>query len=116
MAAIPRALLFPNGLPESAIDFMDSQEIATGILSLTAPSVVGSNTIERREIARRVNEYTAALVAKRPHRFGNFATTPLPDIDSALRELEYALDTLRADGDADGILVVASNGRAGAVS
>jgi predicted TIM-barrel fold metal-dependent hydrolase len=115
MAAIPRALLFPNGLPESAIDFMDSQEIATGILSLTAPSVVGSNTIER-EIARRVNEYTAALVAKRPHRFGNFATTPLPDIDSALRELEYALDTLRADGDADGIRVVASNGRAGAVS
>jgi 6-methylsalicylate decarboxylase len=94
---------------------MDSQEIATGILSLTAPSVVGSNTIER-EIARCVNEYTAALVAKRPHRFGNFATTPLPDIDSALRELEYALDTLRADGDADGILVVASNGRAGAVS
>jgi 6-methylsalicylate decarboxylase len=50
------------------------------------------------EMARRVNEYTADLAAKRPDRFGNFATLPLPDVDGALSELEYALDTLRADG------------------
>jgi 6-methylsalicylate decarboxylase len=49
-------------------------------------------------MARRVNEYTADLVAKRPDRFGNFATLPLPDVDGALSELEYALETLRADG------------------
>jgi aminocarboxymuconate-semialdehyde decarboxylase len=49
-------------------------------------------------MARRVNEYTADLVAKRPDRFGNFATLPVPDVDGALRELEHALDTLRADG------------------
>ena len=77
---------------------MDSQAIATGILSLTAPSVVRWDKSERREMARRVNEYTADLVAKRPDRFGNFATLPVPDVDGALRELEHALDTLRADG------------------
>jgi len=49
-------------------------------------------------MARRVNEYTTDLVADRPDRFGHFATLPLPDIDSALLELEYAFDTLRADG------------------
>jgi 6-methylsalicylate decarboxylase len=90
--------VLPLWTPESAIQFMDSQEIATGILSLTAPGIVGWEMKQRREMARRVNEYTADLVVKRPDRFGNFATVPLPDLDGALVEIEYALDTLRADG------------------
>ena len=94
----PSGTAIPQWSPESAIDFMDSQAIATGILSLTAPSVVGWDKSERREMARRVNEYTADLVAKRPDRFGNFATLPVPDVDGAHRELEHALDTLGADG------------------
>jgi 6-methylsalicylate decarboxylase len=94
----PSGTVIPQWSPERAIDFMDSQEVATGILSLTAPSVVGWDQSERREMARRVNEYTADLVAKRPDRFGHFATLPVPDVDGALRELEHALDTLRADG------------------
>jgi predicted TIM-barrel fold metal-dependent hydrolase len=94
----PSGTVIPQWSPQSAIDMMDSQEIATGILSLTAPGVARWHKMERREMARRVNEYTADLVAKRPDRFGNFATLPLPDVDGAVRELEYALDTLRADG------------------
>jgi 6-methylsalicylate decarboxylase len=90
----PSGMVVPQWSPESAIAFMDSQLIATGILSLTAPSVVRWDKSERREMARRVNEYTADLVAKRPDRFGNFATLPVPDVDGALRELEHALDTL----------------------
>lgn len=94
----PSGTVIPQWSPARAIDFMDSQEVATGILSLTAPSVVGWDKSERREMARRVNEYTADLVVKRPDRFGNFATLPLPDVDGALRELEHGLDTLRVDG------------------
>ena len=94
----PAGTVIPPWSAESAIDSMDSQEIATGILSLAAPSVIRWNKNERRKMARRVNEYTADLVAKQPDRFGNFATLPLPDVDGALRELEHALDTLRADG------------------
>jgi len=94
----PSGTVVPQWSPESAIGFMDSQEIATGILSLTAPSVANWYKSQRREMARRVNEYTADLVAKRPDRFGNFATLPLPDVEGSLRELEYALDTLAADG------------------
>ena len=94
----PSGTVVPEWSPESALRFMDSQQIATGILSLTAPSVVGWYKKQRREMTRHVNEYTADLVARWPSRFGNFATLPLPDVDGALLELEYALDTLHADG------------------
>jgi len=70
--------VLPLWSPESAIDLMDSQEIAIGILSLTPPGIVGWDKNERRNMARRVNEYSADLVAKRPDRFGDFATVPLP--------------------------------------
>jgi 6-methylsalicylate decarboxylase len=94
----PSGSATPKWSPEIAIDFMDSQHIATGMLSLSTPSVVGWNGSARREMARRVNEFTAELVRKQPNRFGTFATLPLPDVDGALRELEYAMDSLRVDG------------------
>jgi 6-methylsalicylate decarboxylase len=90
--------------PDHAIAFMDSQQIATGILSLTAPGVQGWADQAKLDMARQVNEYTAGLVAKHPTRFGNFATLPLPDIDGTLKTIEYSLDTLKADG-----LVLLSN-------
>jgi 6-methylsalicylate decarboxylase len=76
---------------------MDSQQIATAILSVSTPSVVGWAQSERRQMARRINEYTADLVASRPDRFGSFATLPLPDVGGAVEELGHALDTLQAD-------------------
>src|ERR1700738_3977051 len=88
----------PAWTPENAIDFMDSQGIAMGILSLTAPGVTGWSRAERRDMARRGKEYTASLVAKRPDRFGNFVTLPLPDVEGALAELERAFQDLKADG------------------
>jgi len=94
----PTGSAMPHWTPELAIEFMDSQQIATGILSLTLPSVVGWAETERREMARQVNEYTAGLVVARPERFGNFATLPLPDIGGALEEIDYALETIGADG------------------
>jgi aminocarboxymuconate-semialdehyde decarboxylase len=90
--------VLPKWTPEGAIALMDSLEIATGILSLTAPGIVGWAEKERPVMARRVNEYTADLVTKNPTRFGNFATLPLPDVEQSLIELGFALDTLHADG------------------
>ena len=56
-AGDPSATVIPQWSPESAIEFMDSQEIATAMLSLTSPGIVRWEKVERREMARRVNDY-----------------------------------------------------------
>ncbi|MGU7771894.1 amidohydrolase family protein [Burkholderia sp. MR1-5-21] len=88
----------PVWRPDNARDFMDSLQIQTGVLSLTAPGVQGWSGQAKRDMARKVNEYAAGLVEKWPTRFGHFATLPLPDVDGALAEIGHAFDVLNADG------------------
>jgi predicted TIM-barrel fold metal-dependent hydrolase len=57
-----------------------------------------------RDLARQCNEFLASLRSEHPTRFGGFASLPLPDVEAALEEATYALDTLRLDG-----VVMASN-------
>src|SRR5262245_65888118 len=49
-------------------------------------------------MARTCNEFGAKMVQDFPGRFGLFATLSMLDIDATLKELEYACDTLKADG------------------
>ena len=42
--------------------------------------------------------FGAKLVQDHPGRFGLFAAMPMPDADATLKEIEYAYDTLKADG------------------
>lgn len=94
----PSGWTLPPWTPGDHLKFMDANGIETSVLSLTAPSVAGWPGAARREMARRVNDYTAELVRERPDRFGLFATVPLPDVEGAVAEVGYALDELRADG------------------
>jgi predicted TIM-barrel fold metal-dependent hydrolase len=89
----------PEWSPEQAISFMDDEGIAVAMLSLTAPGIDGWRVGEERTaIARRVNDYGASLVQERPDRFGYLATLALPDVDSALKEIDRAYDQLKIDG------------------
>lgn len=88
----------PEWSPETLLRFMDDEEIAVSILSLTAPGVEGWKGDERIEMTRRVNDYGAELVRANPTRFGYLATLALPDVDAALAEIARAYDELHADG------------------
>ena len=62
------------------------------------PPLWFGNAETARSTARRVNDYCVGLAGKHPGRFGLFGAIPLPDIEGSLREIEYALDVLKADG------------------
>ena len=84
--------------PAKAIEDMDQAGTATALTSITAPGLWFGNKEVARKLARESNDYAAQLIRDHPRRFGMFAALPLPDIDGSLREIEYALDTLKADG------------------
>lgn len=80
------------------LDDMDKAGVATAILSVTTPAVSWAPPEIARRVARESNEWVAKLAGDGGGRFGSFATMPLPDVDGTLREIEYALDTLKAEG------------------
>ncbi len=85
---------------EKLVEDMDRKGIRTGVLSLAStPGVwfdVGPS--EAGRLARTCNEYAAEMMRDHPGRFGLFATLSMLDVDATLKEIEYAFDTLKADG------------------
>ena len=92
----------PTWSADEALRVMDAHEIASAVLSISTPGVHLDPTrtvcTVARDMARRVNEEAASVAQRHPGRFGFFATLTLPDVDGALEEAAYALDTLGASG------------------
>ena len=80
------------------IAFMDSAGIRTAVLTMPAPQPYYGDAEESAECIRRVNEVSARVKQDYPDRFKFCAALPLPNVDAAIREAVYALDTLGADG------------------
>jgi predicted TIM-barrel fold metal-dependent hydrolase len=93
--AAPPAL---NWTLAKTLDDMDRAGTATAILSATTPAVSFADAPLAKRLARENNEYAAKLASDHKGRFGSFAALPMQSIDDSLREIEYALDVLKADG------------------
>ena len=77
---------------EKHIQWMDEAGVQTSVLTLAAPQPSSASII------RQTNETAARIKKEHPGRFLFCAALPLPDVDAAIKEAIYALDTLKADG------------------
>lgn len=85
---------------EQSLEAMDRAGVGTAMLSCPVPfgddpAAAGNDA---RTFCREMNELGTRLVADNKGRFGLFAILPMADVDGALREMEYAFDTLGAAG------------------
>ena len=83
-----------------AIEEMDKNGIKTAVLSIASTPGVWFDTGPEAasRMVRACNDYAADMIREYPGRFGLFATLSMLNIDATLKEIEYALDVLKADG------------------
>jgi 6-methylsalicylate decarboxylase len=85
---------------ENDIEAMDKNGITTSILSLASTPGVwfDTNAQAAHDMARQCCDFGAEMVQSKPGRYGLFAPLSMLDADATLKEIEYAFDTLKADG------------------
>lgn len=91
---------------EALLDFgdrrlagMDSIGVEKSILSLAGPGVQAEKrTVTALRLARQVNDFLAAEMAKRPDRYGGFAHLAMQDPAAAADELERCVRDLGMQG------------------
>jgi predicted TIM-barrel fold metal-dependent hydrolase len=77
---------------------MERNGVATVVCSIAPQGDPFADASKAIQLTRECNDYFARVATDYPDRFGVFASAPLPNVDAALHEIEYALDTLKADG------------------
>jgi 6-methylsalicylate decarboxylase len=96
--AVPDVGKMPAWSVSKSLEDMEKNGVSTAMLSLAVSGVTFDAGEAGRSLARKNNEFGAQLVKDYPASFGLLAALPLPDPKGSLAELEYAFETLHADG------------------
>ena len=97
-AALEETFPLPDWNVASHLKFMEEAGIETSVLSMPAPQPWFGDAKESCRAIRQYNEACARLKTDYPGKFLFCASLPLPDVEAAVEEAVYALDTLGADG------------------
>ena len=97
-AVLDEGFPIPTWTVDAHLKFMEEAGIGCSVLTMPAPQPYFGNTEECRQTIRRYNECCAKLKADYPGKFRFCASLPLPDVEAAIAEAIYVLDTLGADG------------------
>jgi predicted TIM-barrel fold metal-dependent hydrolase len=87
-----------NWSPAQSIELMDKGGVERALTSITTPGLWFGDPAHARKLARLCNDYAAKIGADHKGRFGMFVNLPLPDVEGSLKEIEYGLDQLKAEG------------------
>jgi 6-methylsalicylate decarboxylase len=85
---------------ENDLEAMDKNGITVAVLSLASTPGVwfDAGADKAHDMARMCCDYAAEMVRDKPGRYALFAPLSMMDTDTTLKEIEYAFDTLKADG------------------
>ena len=101
LAAVTAAGRLSGWSVERSLDLMDIGGVELSVASTPSPNYPIGDLEETHKLCRSCNDLTAQVVRDHPGRFGMFASLlllPGMDMELALREIEYCLDVLGADG------------------
>ncbi|MDB5572590.1 MAG: putative metal-dependent hydrolase, TIM-barrel fold [Hyphomicrobiales bacterium] len=92
--------LIKNWSAARMLEEMDKNNVEQSILSLASVPVdwFRMKPEELRKLVRTINDDGAKLVQDHKGRHGLFAYVSCVDVEGSLKEIEYAFDTLKADG------------------
>jgi len=89
---------WPESSPATLFEEMDRTGLAAAVVSVASPGAYFGDIAFTRNLVRAVNDNLAQVVADNPRRFAAVGLVSLPDVDSALRDVEYVLDAVKLDG------------------
>ena len=91
----------PDGMPflpewseEAHLHLMDTHGIEKSIISISTPgtNLVYENSELAAQVTRDCNVYASQLKKRMPHRFGYWASLPIPDVELCLSEITKCAD------------------------
>ena len=94
----PDSFPTPKWSLEEHLALMDRFGVAFSLISVSSPNLSRADRETEKTMVHQINIEGKGYVDQYPDRLGLFAGLPLPHVEDAIEEAEFALDELNCDG------------------